>query len=519
VAATVLCIESDPGLSELLARALREQGLRVIEASEAVRALALAHEDPPDLVLLSVELSEGALAPLEALRDLPEPAGRMPVVLLCDRPPAADEALRAAELSAAAVLTKPVALARLLEIVSEQLAKVGTPIDSRAPSADGDGVAGSLERMPFPFLLHHLHGLRADGVLHLVSGRKAKWLQLRAGQPVAVRSNLVSECLGNFLVRTGRIAAEIAAESRRRMGQGQLQGEVLVAMDALSPEEVADALVRQADEKLFEVFGWGTGEFRFERGGRLQRANGLASGRGTANLILSGVRTRMSLEPIDATLRRRADRVVAQSESPFYRFQELALEAHLRDWVERLPGTALGHALALAEEQRRCLYALLATGFLTLRPPVATSLERVAPPPRERAAVAPRAPSPDEERVRAELAELAARIADVSPFEVLEVAESAPEHEIRAAYERLLERVHPDRVGASSRCSPGAARVARPPSARRAAARSRPSCSSRRARPRCAHAATTRRCAASSRPSRSSPTRASTTPTSAGRCT
>jgi len=451
VAASVLCIESDPGLSEILARALREQGLRVSESSDAVRALALAHEDPPDLVLLSVELSEGAFAPLEALRDLPEPAGRVPVVLLCDRPPAADEALRAAGLAAAAVLTKPVPLVRLLAVVSEQLAKSGSPVAERPEAAPGESVSGRLERMPFAFLLHHLHGLRADGVLHLADGRKRKWVQLRGGQPAAVRSNLVSECLGNLLVRAGRLAPEVVAESRRRMGAGQLQGEILVSMEALAPEEMAAALREQADEKFFELFAWSAGEFRFERDGRLQRANGIAGGRGTAALILHGVRTRTPLEWIEATLARRAERVIARSESPFYRFQDVALETDLREWVEGLDGRALGHVLELGEERRRCLYAMLATGFLTLRPGVPVTAERVASPPQRSVRRAEPRPDPaDEERARAELTELAKRSADPSPFALFGVDEAASEVEIRAAYEQLLERVHPDRMGSAS---------------------------------------------------------------------
>jgi CheY-like chemotaxis protein/DnaJ-domain-containing protein 1 len=450
VAATALCIESDPLLCQLLTRALREQGLQVIESSEAVRALALAHEDPPDLVLLGVDLEQGAgLAPLEAIRQLPNGVGRVPVVLLCDRPPLPEESRRAADLDAAALLTKPVALRKLLGVVTEVLAKAGAQAPAREPQ--GEGVAASLERMPFPFLLHHLHGLRAEGVLHLAHGRKRKWVQLRGGQPIAVRSNLVSECLGNLLVRAGRIDAEVLAESRRRMGSGQLQGEILVAMAALSEAEVAEALRQQAEEKFFEIFAWEAGEFRFERDGRLHKANGLADGRSTANRILHGVRTRTPLERVDAALRRRVDRSLARSESPFYRFQEVELEPPLRAWAEGLDGLPLGDALGLDEERRRCVYGLLATGFLTLRagggaaPGGARRCE-------ERALAVDLAPrsSADDESVRAELAELAARIADQTPFEVLGVAESAGAEEILAAYERLCERTHPDRVGASS---------------------------------------------------------------------
>jgi len=448
LATSILCIESDPVLCQLLTRALREQGHQVEEASEAVRALALAAEDPPDLVLLSLDLSQGAgLAPLEAIRELPGQAGRLPVVLLCDRPPLADEALRAGQLEAASVLTKPVALRRLLAVVSDVLAKAGQ-VPARGPGA-GEGVSGSLERMPFPFLLHHLHGLRADGILHLTRERTRKWIQLRSGQATAVRSNLVSECLGSLLVRTGRISQEVLDESRDRMAGGRLQGEVLVAMSALSEREVSEALQQQAEEKFFDVFAWGDGEFRFQRGGRIQKANGLSEANGTANLILRGVRRWTPLAHIDATLGRRAERTLARAESPFYRFQEIELDPKLRGWVAELDGTAVRDALGQNEERRRCLYALLATGFLTLRAPGLAPSVRPIAARREVLRAEPRR-DPDLERLRAELGELARRSQSQDPFEVLDVAETAGEDEIRAAYERLCKLTHPDRLGATN---------------------------------------------------------------------
>jgi tetratricopeptide (TPR) repeat protein len=264
---------------------------------------------------------------------------------------------------------------------------------------------------------------------------------------------MVSECLGNLLARGGRIEAEVLAESRRRMKEGRLQGEVLVAMAALSEAEVSHALAEQAEEKFFEIFAWEGGEFRFERESRLHKANGLAGGRSTANLILRGVRTRTPIDRVDTALERRAERVLARAQSPFYRFQEVELEPALRAWVEGLDGVAVGHALGGDPDRRRCLYALLATGLLTLH---ARGSGRAEPAPAS-AARAPRQAPPRpprlgerEERVRAELAELAAAMVGQGPFEILGVAETASDDEIAAAYEGLSERTHPDRVGASS---------------------------------------------------------------------
>ena len=236
---------------------------------------------------------------------MPAPLGALPVVLISGCSPTPEYTQRAEALRAAALLRKPVSLENLLAAVARGLGQAprkATPRsaaarEDAARAAEGEaGLAGSFDQLPFAALLHHLHGLRATGVLHLSYERKRKWLRLRDGYPIAVRSNLVNECLGNHLVRAGRITASELAESRRRMKGGELQGEILVAMDLLSEDEIAIALRAQAEEKLFEIFTWPNGEFRFETGGNLQRANDLSLERSPANLILEGVRTRLPLD-------------------------------------------------------------------------------------------------------------------------------------------------------------------------------------------------------------------------------
>jgi tetratricopeptide (TPR) repeat protein len=220
-------------------------------------------------------------------------------------------------------------------------------------------------------------------------------------------------------------------------------------MEALSESEISAALAEQADEKFFEIFAWEAGEFRFERDSRLHKCTGLAGPRSPANLILHGVRTRTSILHIDAALERRVDRTLAFAESPYYRFQEVELETAVRAWVDGLHGAPVSNALSADETRRRCLYALLATGFLTLRSR-GSDAPRAAPARAQRVLrevhTAPQR-SAEAERVRAELAELAAQMADRDPFEIFGLPVTASDDEIRAAYEQLCERMHPDRVG------------------------------------------------------------------------
>jgi CheY-like chemotaxis protein/tetratricopeptide (TPR) repeat protein len=437
----------------MLSKTLSAEGYRVLVAHDGDEALLILNEAEPDLVLLDLRLPRrDGIEVLETIRGLGGAAAATPAVLLADSAPSAESAQRARALGAAALVKKPIPLARLRDVVTRALgqAKHGVPVEVSREDGAGQratGLAGSLERLPFAALLHHLHGLRATGVLHLASGRKRKWIQFREGYPVSVRSNLVNECLGNLLVRSGRVTPKQAAESRQRMREGRLQGEILVAMDVMSESELTAALRLQAEEKLFEIFEWESGSFRFDVGGRLQRANELRVERSPANLILEGVRTRLPLAHVDAWLGADRRSYVAPAESPFYRFQEIDLAPAEQAVLERLDGSQRLSALLGSDEGlRRTLYALLAAGLLELRSRApndgGAAPSRSTPEPR------PRSAGVDEEKLRADLAAAAAAQRGRSHFEVLGVAEDADDAAVREAYERLAQLAHPDRVSA-----------------------------------------------------------------------
>jgi Flp pilus assembly protein TadD len=301
--------------------------------------------------------------------------------------------------------------------------------------------------------------LRASGTLHLASAKKRKWVQLRDGYPIAVRSNLVRETLGRHLLRTRRISKELLEESRvEAEKRGVRQGEVLVAMEALSDEDVAKALRDQADEKFFEIFSWTKGSFRFEREGRLQRANALGLGRSPANLILEGVRTRFPLERIDAYFESQARRFVAHGENPFYRFQDVHVAPDNEQLLREIDGTQpLGDFRRVDEALRRTVYALLASGLLELlaKPAVPKPRPKPAPKPKvepvprhvaEDRVAEPKHPDTRQDDPRlSELMALADQMRAEDPRAVLGLDAGAKSADVREAYERLSARAHPDR--------------------------------------------------------------------------
>ena len=447
----ILCVDDDRNLCQILAEALSGEGYAARTAFDGDQALRALLEDPPDLVLLDVILPRrDGFAVLESIRTMRAPLCDTPVVLITGCSPTTAYRDRARSLGALEMITKPIPLNDLLGVVARcareqklEASMAQTELGSADPKRVL-GLSGSLEQLPIPALLHHLHGLRATGVLHLADGKKRKWIQLRDGYPRAVRSNLVNECLGNFLVRNGKISQAAFAESRRRTKPGRLQGEILVAMEILSEEEITVALRTQADEKLFELFGWESGTYRFEKGAGLQRANSLGLERSPANLILRGVRDRFPLKKIEGFICSNADCFLAHADSPFYQFQEVDLDAHHQELLAGLDGSKrLAEFLHADEDLKRTLYALLAFGLLELQGGDVGKLRRQ---PR-RSASPPKRCADDE--LTSRLMVQVERMRSQTYFEILGIDESASEDETRAAFEREAERLHPDRYSRS----------------------------------------------------------------------
>jgi curved DNA-binding protein CbpA len=374
-----------------------------------------------------------------------------PVVLITGCSPTPAYRDRAKSLGALEMITKPIPLTDLLAVVarcaSEKKLEASAVAQTEVGSADPKrsvGLSGSLEQLPIPALLHHLHGLRATGVLHLANGKKRKWIQLSDGYPRAVRSNLLNECLGNFLVRNGTISQAAFAESRRRTRPGRLQGEILVAMEILSESEITATLRSQADEKLFEIFGWESGTYRFEKGAGLERANSLGLERSPANLILRGVRDRFPVKKIEDFICSNADRFLAHADSPFYQFQEVDLDAHHEELLAGLDGSKrLAEFLQADEDLKRTLYALLAFGLLELQ---GGGAQQPGRQPRRSARPPKRC---EDDQLISRLMVQVEHMRSQSCFEILGIGESASEDETRAAFEREAERLHPDRYSRS----------------------------------------------------------------------
>ena len=118
--ATILVIDDEPAIRDVLAELLRHEGYRVVAASNGARALELVEPERPDVALVDIMMP--VLDGHEFVRRLREVPGRghIPVIML-----SAGSRPRPERYSVAAFLPKPFDLEEILTTVRRILAGEG----------------------------------------------------------------------------------------------------------------------------------------------------------------------------------------------------------------------------------------------------------------------------------------------------------------------------------------------------------------------------------------------------------
>jgi DNA-binding response OmpR family regulator len=128
---TIVVVEDDPNIADLLDMYLRQAGFRVLQAADGDRGLELIDREQPRLVLLDVGLP-GAVDGLEVCRRVraaPRTAG-LPVIVLTARDSEVDRVV-GLELGADDYVTKPFSPRELVARVKAVLRRADGPAKGR----------------------------------------------------------------------------------------------------------------------------------------------------------------------------------------------------------------------------------------------------------------------------------------------------------------------------------------------------------------------------------------------------
>jgi DNA-binding response OmpR family regulator/tetratricopeptide (TPR) repeat protein len=502
----LLLVESDPELQQRIGNAFREASYELATEAEGVWARRSVLIRPPDAVILDTALNDGSgFAVAEALRRDPE-TEKVPIFFVASRFRGAKHRSEARRRFAPAeyLTTSPVdldtLLARVLETVPPRAAAAAAfPADYPAPrvadpaqkrerreveeearklSTRAAGWRGTIARDPFARILARLYLEKKSGTLLLVRDRVKKIVYFRDGYPVSVRSNVLGECLGQILLARRLIDRGILEESLERMrAERRHQGAILVEMGALSPHNLTRALIGQMEAKLYELFSWQAGSFRFTET-KQPVADQVTLQDPPAALILEGVRRHYDADRQTQVLERFDGQYVAASADPRQRLQDLSTDPDERAFALSIDGSKrlaklLDSTRLPARDARLLLVAMAEAGMIEpARAPARRSererdehgerphrnhrerIETESNPlelsDKEAAAEVPYPgreswQRPPDRRSREELEALYEGMLMLSYFDVLGVSEEAGQGEIDRAYEARAREFHPDR--------------------------------------------------------------------------
>ncbi|WP_023986104.1 MULTISPECIES: response regulator transcription factor [Mycobacteriaceae] len=133
----VLVVDDEPVLAELVSMALRYEGWDIATAGDGAAALALARDNPPDVVVLDVMLPD--MSGLDVLRSLRERQPGLPLLLLTAKDSVED---RIAGLTAGGddYVTKPFSIEEVVLRLRALLRRTGVADDA----SDAQLVVGDL---------------------------------------------------------------------------------------------------------------------------------------------------------------------------------------------------------------------------------------------------------------------------------------------------------------------------------------------------------------------------------------
>lgn len=296
-------------------------------------------------------------------------------------------------------------------------------------------------------LVYKIYRKGLNGILMLSQGKKKKTIFFKEGRPVDARSNLVSECLANVALKSGKISREVLDGSPELIKlEDNKQGIKLMEMGILSPQDLKEMLGEQIKIKISETFTWTDGSYRFyER--EVTPPTEVKLNISPINLILDGIKTYFSFDRIRHLLDKDINRYLIPREDPPHQFDELNLSSDDKTLTSLVNGkTTLKETISKSpldpQKSYKILFALLLLEIFDLKDEPVLNGEKGKSPE----AVYPEDRPEDKELIE-KLNSILSNFVDKNYFEILGVGLNSSADEIKNSYFHLAREYHPDRLG------------------------------------------------------------------------
>lgn len=245
-----------------------------------------------------------------------------------------------------------------------------TAINIAAEAAMAGGTERGELKDNLPQLINAFHQSQETGELLLLRGRIKKLIFFRHGRPVFARSNVISDRLGPFLMRVGKISEGQLAEARQLCGGDENHlDQALIKLGLLTKVELPYFMGQQIKSIIYSTFCWEDGayELTFRKDAP---AHPLELDFHPANLILRSIRRLYKPERLRRLLA--PEERVIPSLQPTYALNEIDLEPWEAQLLPRADGTrTVAELMSLAglpaAKVQAFLYAMVALTILERR--------------------------------------------------------------------------------------------------------------------------------------------------------
>lgn len=305
-------------------------------------------------------------------------------------------------------------------------------------------LSDNIKNFSIPKILVYLNRKRKTGILTVKTSAFTKKVYLDKGDAIFASSTDEDDRLGETLIKMGKITIEQYDRSVKLLKEtGKRQGEILVELGYLTPQEIIWSVKYQVKDIIYSLFQLTDAEYEF-REGEIPLNEVITLKMSMGNLIYEGVKRINNLNRIRKEMPD-MNAVLKLSTDPVSLFQDIVLSSLDKKMLFMIDGKKtvqdfINSLSSYSFQAMKTLYVLWSTGILEEKDNVtemaeeSVSLVNIL-----------KAFHEEEEELFKKVDGVYSNINRLSVSELLEIDERSDVETVKNNYYKLVKEFHPDR--------------------------------------------------------------------------
>jgi hypothetical protein len=305
-------------------------------------------------------------------------------------------------------------------------------------------LSANIKNFSIPKILVYLNRKRKTGILTVKTSAFTKKVYLDKGDAIFASSTDEDDRLGETLIKMGKITIEQYDRSVKLLKEtGKRQGEILVELGYLTPQEIIWSVKYQVKDIIYSLFQLTDAEYEF-REGEIPSNEVITLKMSMGNLIYEGVKRINNLNRIRKEMPD-MNAVLKLSTDPVSLFQDIVLSSLDKKMLFMIDGKKtvqdfINSLSSYSFQAMKTLYVLWSTGILEEKDNTTEMAE-------ESVSLVDilKAFHEEEEELFKKVDGVYSNVNRLSMSELLEIDERSDVETVKNNYYKLVKEFHPDR--------------------------------------------------------------------------